>query len=388
MVVRILLLSPFFSPNVGGVETHLDDVCRALGRRGHEVEVMTYQPLTTRVKGAGVERRPGVTIRRWPWIRGNFFHVFEAFPPIQFLYLVPGLLIASWWRMRRARGSIQVIFAHGLAAGWIGTVLKKMFHVPLVVSIHAVYNFDGRGGLGKQVADILKSADGGLCLSRQSQREFEQIGLEPRRVSVFSYWVDQERFRPMDQALCQERTQLRAKLVVLFVGRMIAIKGMDVMLDVARRLKDQDVLFAFAGDGPEAGRVKSTAAELPNVRFIGRVSNDDLPAYYNAADVTVVPSQYEEGYGRVILESLSCGTPVFATRRGGVPEALDETVGRLMDPTSANFFKVLEEVRASRSMLEALAARSRAYAEAKFSERNVEAIERGLKQAVEDRSLS
>src|SRR3989338_8416568 len=153
--MKILLLSPFFSPNVGGAETHLDDLCQVMVKRGHQVVVVTYQPLTTRVKGAPEEHGHWISIYRIPWLRGNFFHWFERYPPVQFLYLVPGLLCGALWHIWREEKSIQVVHAHGLAAALVGRVIKFLLRIPLVVSSHAVYNFSDRGSLGSKVHRVL-----------------------------------------------------------------------------------------------------------------------------------------------------------------------------------------------------------------------------------------
>lgn len=85
---------------------------------------------------------------------------------------------------------------------------------------------------------------------------------------------------------------------------------------------------------------------------MGGIDSDKLPIYYSAADLLIVPSISEEGFGRVILESLACGTPVIGARRGAIPDALDNSVGRVIDISSESikqqveyFYKERKEVR-------------------------------------------
>ncbi len=69
---------------------------------------------------------------------------------------------------------------------------------------------------------------------------------------------------------------------------------------------------------------------------MGKIANVDLPKYYNIADIFCIPSQYEEGYGRVVIEAVACGVPVIGSNKGGIPEALNETVSILVEPTKDN----------------------------------------------------
>jgi glycosyltransferase involved in cell wall biosynthesis len=131
----------------------------------------------------------------------------------------------------------------------------------------------------------------------------------------------------------------------------------------------------FVGEGPLSNEVRKASSNLGNVFYVGKVENKKLSKYYNAADVVVVPSIYEEGFGRVILEALSCGTPVIASNRGGVPEALDQSVGILIEPKVDEIQRTIENLYEHPEQLANLRRNCRAYAEKRFSENNAKAIE-------------
>ena len=82
--------------------------------------------------------------------------------------------------------------------------------------------------------------------------------------------------------------------------------------------------------------MKKLEAESDNIKLIKGIRGDQLIPYYQAADILIVPSQYEEAFGKVIIEALSCGTPVIGTNKGAVPYILDSSVGRVIDPTFQN----------------------------------------------------
>jgi len=370
---RVLILCHCYAPNVGGVETHLSDLTGALVKRGVRADVLTYQPLITRARGPRLERRGCVTIRRLPWIGFGLFNKLEPHPALQFLYLFPALAAAAFLYMLVNARRVRAVHAHGMVCSVIGRLLKAVFGCRLVVSVHAVYGWlyelAGGGLLPRFLAWTLRGADQVLCLSEASRREILRLGLADDRVGTFTYWIDQERFKPMDKAACRQATGIPDRFTVLFVGRLIPVKGVELLLEVARQLPD--VQFAFAGDGPLQERLAQAARQMPNVVFVGKVPNESLPPYYNAADLLCVPSQYEEGFGRILIEALACGCPVVASNRGGIPEAVDSTVGVLVDPpTAGNFRDVIAGLRADRARLEALRRNSRPYAERRFSERN------------------
>lgn len=96
--------------------------------------------------------------------------------------------------------------------------------------------------------------------------------------------------------------------------------------------------------------------------------------YYNAADLLIVPSIHEEGFGRVILESLACGIPVIGAKCGAIPEAMDDMVGELIDIRPENLIKTVENLMRNTRKLKRYAKDARIYAVKKYSERNIESI--------------
>lgn len=370
------MITPFFSPNVGGVETHLDDLCEYLRKRGHIIFVITYQPLTTKVKAPKFERRQNLEIRRIEWFGYNLFHKLEPYPLLEFIYLTPMLLGYSLFFFIRYRNEVDVIHAHGLNAAFVAKVLAGLFRKRAIVSIHAIYDLPTKPMLARLMRVSLFSFNMILTLAVRSKMELIRIGLDSERIRVFTYWVDQDVFRQMNKVECKKEFGLGGKFVILFVGRFLKIKGVKVLIKVARRFAAvKDVLFMFVGDGPLADEVKVASNDFTNIIYVGKIENKQLSAYYNVADVVVIPSLYEEGFGRVILEALSCGTPVIASKRGGIPEALDPSVGVLIEPKVQVIETKLKYFHGHLNELLKLAKMCRKYAEEHFSEQNANIIE-------------
>lgn len=380
---RVLMLTPFASPNRGGVETHIDALIAALARRNIWVTLLTHQPLVAPVKAPSHEPLPNGEVIRIPWFGQGWHPRIEPYAPLVFAYLVPGLLAGAIRHRIRHKTGFDVIHAHGLAAAvaslgmrWTGA------RQPIVVSMHAIYGLRQRPLLARAVRFLLRRVDKVLAVSEALRQELVDIGLDPDRVVVFQHWVDLDIFRPRDQA--QARRQLgwpESAPTCLFVGRMLRKKGIGIVLDLAQRLPN--VQFRMLGaEGDMETEVADAAAAAPNLTLMRDPSGtpstrlDTIATIYAAADLVLVPSQYEEAAGIVVLEGSAAGTPIVASNLGGLREAVNPELGRLVEPSAEAFMAALQSMLADHTGLVELRRRTRASAERRFSERNVDVIVR------------
>ncbi len=360
--MKVLQLTVHFSPNLGGVETHLDDLVKELTELKHQVFVLTYRPLSTNSVWSMWEKRPLLKILRLPWLPG-LFNKLSTYPTLEFLYLAPGLFITLPFILILSRP--QVIHSHGLVAGFVATFWGRLFNIRTVNSTHSIYHFPNSGLYRTLARYVFLTTNQTLCLSNQSLSEVLSLGVPADRVHRFTYWVDLEKFRPHDKLPCKRKLGWKGKITVLFVGRLVAEKGIPQLLQAAQLFR-KGIDLKIAGSGP----LESTLGKY----YVGRISQDILPIYYSAADIVVVPSTHEEGFGRVILESLACGTPVVAANRGAIPEAVDESVGMLIDITPQNIAQAVNTLSADAKMRSKLANAAIAFAKTRYSHRNISAI--------------
>ena len=366
--MKVLQLTVHFSPNIGGVETHLSNLIEVLIKRGFNVDVLTYQPLTTNVSWKIFEKNKNLTIIRIPWIPGLFYKL-VSFPMLEFLYLLPGLffmtpLILIW-------KNPDVIHAHGLIAGFVGVFWGKLFGSRVVVSTHSIYSFPNKGLYKSFAKWIFAHADKSLGLSKQAIKEIESLGISTKKVDSFIYWIDPDLFKKVTNA--KKILGWKDKFVVLFVGRLVEEKGVIELLQSAKTWHS-NITLIIVGSGPLEEKVRQIMSKNKNIRFVGTISQDQLPTFYCASDILIVPSVSEEGFGRVILEALSCGLPVIGSNRGAIPEAMDETVGQIIDITVESIKEAVEYFYNHREKLEKLAKNCRKFAERRYSEKNVENI--------------
>lgn len=169
---------------------------------------------------------------------------------------------------------------------------------------------------------IVLSRAFGEILHGEYDIPWQQIHIIPGGVDVSRFQVN------------LTRQQARASLgfpadrPILFVPRRLVQRmGIDILLQALVKVKDRvpDVWLAIAGKGSLRLTLEQQSQELglqDCVKFLGYVPDEQLPVAYQAADLTVVPSQSLEGFGLILLESLACGTPVLSTPVGGMPEVL------------------------------------------------------------------
>lgn len=369
----MLMISPSFPPDVGGVETHLNDLCKHLQKSGYRIYVITYQPLITKIRGQKIERKGKLEIHRIQWFGYNLFPKLEPYFALEFLYITPALFFHSLLFLTKHGKKIDVIHAHGINAALIVSVLARFFKKRAVVSIHATYDFHQRLFLRRIVKWILSSFNVILAPSRASMADLVEAGIPSNAIKIYTQWVDQNKFRPLNRTRCKKDLKIKKSFVVLFVGRFIEKKGISTLLEAASKV-DRNITFLFIGGGPLEKKVKEKAAVQENIIYVGKVPDQDLVKYYNVADILIVPSQYEEGFGRVAVEALSCGTPVIVANRGGLLEIVNSSVGFFIEPNVKEIIDKIEYLSRNPHKLRRLKVNCRRYAEERFSEKNADLI--------------
>jgi glycosyltransferase involved in cell wall biosynthesis len=174
------------------------------------------------------------------------------------------------------------------------------------------------------VLRVLHAADRIIAVAGDLKEKLAQFGVPPAKIQVIYRGVS-DAFRPGSRIVA--RRSLGMPLdgsVLLWVGRMVPVKGLDVLLQASALLRETDQTFQLylVGDGPCRPALQAQATNLGLsgvVRFVGTVPHKQLPDWYRAANLFVLAS-HSEGVPNVLLESLACGTPFVATNVGGIPE--------------------------------------------------------------------
>ena len=371
MSKKILLLSPVFNPNIGGVETHLNDLVYGLSKRDYEVYVETFSPITTKaIQWRRKEKIYGtVNIRRHWWFGTNIFHFVEGYPLLDFLYISPYLMLIFLRFLLRHR-DVRTVHAHGMNAALVSIIGAKLFKLKVIVSTHAIYERDKSSLTALLVGAILKRAAYVLALSKASKDEVISFGVPERKVHIYRYWVDTDLFKPtQNRREMREQYGFEDNFTVLFIGRLIEKKGVSVFVDIAKTLKK--INFVIIGNGPLEGYVRDNDKDIDNLCYLGKKSNEEIANYMNCADLLCIPSQYEEGFGRVVMEAVACGIPVVGSNKGAIPEAVDINVSMLSNPTLEGISKSIMTLYDHPEVYERYRSNCRQYAINNFSSNNI-----------------
>ncbi len=233
----------------------------------------------------------------------------------------------------------NLIHSHYWLSGVVATKLAGRWNIPHFATFHTLARTKQRARAGERESvtrahaeqQIISSADS-VVVSTQIEKDditkLYQVNGTP--IEVIPPGVDTTMFQPADTHAARQHLGLPEKRMILYVGRIEPLKGLDILLRAVALLNDRTgtrllIVGGSLEKDAEIDRLKTLADDLDIsgiVDFTGSISQQQLPAYYNAADVFVLPSWYES-FGLVALEAMSCGTPVVVSRVGGLTSFIE-----------------------------------------------------------------
>lgn len=368
---HLLIIAIGFLPNIGGLETHLKDLIDELIKQNWRVTVLTYQPLNTPALGQWIEKEKNLIIFRLPVLRGLFYRLLKN-PFFEFLYLGPSLFLITPLIVLKYP-DIKTVNAQGIIAGFSAAFWSKIFKKRYVISVQSVYHFPKKGWYRQISRWIFKSADKVIAISKQAKQDVESLGISSDKIQLYTNWENSNFFKPLNKEHAKSQVGLAGKFVVSFFGRLIEEKGVKVLLDAIKQTS-RKITFAIYGEGPLEGEVKKACQENKNIVYMGIVPPKLLPLHYSAADLIVMPTLNQEGFGRVAAGALFCKTPVVVSNRGALPEVVSSSVGRVIEPTPINLRKEIEYFFVNKIELKKCSVNARNYATKKFGSANSQII--------------
>ena len=277
--MKLVLYSPAFLPQIGGLELNVAHLAAEIAAAGNDVVVITTTP------GAS-SSGPGYRVVRNP----------------------SPLALVRWVRWA------DVFFQANVSLKGLWPLL--LVRRPWVVSHHSWYcRSDGRVAWQDRLKRYLvRYASASIAVSQALARDVGRSLVIPN-----SYRDDLFRLMP----------EIRRTVELLFVGRLVSEKGVDVLLEALAILAGRGVRprLTVVGEGPERQRLESQARELGldgRVTFTGKRVDKELVRTMNEHRLLIVPSRYNEPFGIVALEGIACGCYVIGSRGGGLPEAIGE----------------------------------------------------------------
>ncbi len=226
--------------------------------------------------------------------------------------------------------------------GWAAVQLARRRALPVVVKVHGsdILLLLRNATRRKATAAALAAADAVVAVSRDLQQRVVRLGVEPSRIQVVYDGINRGLFKPGGRREARRRLGLdEGAPLVLFVGNLLPVKGIDVLLSAGELLAARRVPFTclMIGRGPLDAPLRREAARLglgERFRWLGGKPHHELPDWFRAANVFVLPSR-SEGVPNVLLEAAACGTPFVASRVGGIPELTQIGPHHLVEPGNA-----------------------------------------------------
>jgi teichuronic acid biosynthesis glycosyltransferase TuaC len=324
-------------------------------RLGNEVEVVAPIPYFPR----------WLKIRRWQsartlphqeTIRTLTVHHprYLLLPKISMPFHAISMFLGCLPEIRRInrRGKIDCIDAHfvypdGLAA----VLLGKLLRIPVIVSARGsdINVYPSFRLVRPMIRWTLREASALIAVSAALKSEMAALGTDENKIRVVPNGVDSQRFQNSNQEEARRQLNLPPDgQLILSVGALIPSKGHHLLVRAFSRIAAElgNVRLCILGEGPYRSEIETLITKLNldgKIQLPGRRPNEELPLWFNAADVSCLVST-REGWPNVVTESLACGTPVVATRVGGIPEILHSTeLGLLTEQTEESLAAGLEQ---------------------------------------------
>ena len=320
--MKLLLLTWDFPPVRGGIQTWMLE----LARRLPDARVRVLAPAVPgdrefdATSGCRVTRLAGARMGRIPWL-------------IQ-------LCVTTLWVCLIRRPGV-IVCGHVTTAP--AALLARLLGVPYVVF---TYGYEIRRKRRKRLLRfLLRNARLVVACSDFTRNAVQALGVSAERTRILYPGVDAQRFTPNTRHLTPGTREGNGAGKLLSVARLAELyKGHDTTIRALPLVKAKcpDVRYLIAGDGPlrdYLGRVAESVGVAREVRFLGEVTDDELPDLYRSCDAFVLLSRESpskggaEGFGIVCLEAGACGKPVVAGRSGGLVDAVEhDKSGLLVDP--------------------------------------------------------
>ncbi|MGI0483915.1 glycosyltransferase family 4 protein [Pantanalinema rosaneae CENA516] len=373
----------------GGQELNLLEICRDLAQRGHQVTLLheregnlldQYREFCQHV----------IRINSYGFDRRRLDDVLNFFPSLIQLGTIPV-------------SQDSVIFSNVYHTVFWGYLLARYRQRPFVCYLQVPpFDFNRQRLLG------LKGVDRFIAVSHQTKQNWTNIGYEADKIDVVLNGTDTDQFQPViDLGAVRSQWGIpQHHKIISYAGRLDKDKGLETLITAfALALKTHPHAHLLIAGKPllhinpinnrecpeECHKYERSLDNLvadlgiqEQVKFLGHITNTE--ALYQASDVTVVPSRWPDPCPRVVIEAMSCGTPVVASRMGGIPEVLtDEFDAQLVEPDHPQALaNTLSQVMMWRDHNPGLGQRCRNHILNRFSrEKMVDGIERSLLQVLQ-----
>ena len=369
--MKSLLITFDFPPILGGISTVFYNIWRYL-------PAQRFFILAPKAKGSASwdARFSGNVYRRYLPVGDNIFKKLAR--TILVLCYCSGII--------RREKITCLLCGQPIIPGLAGLFFKKFRGLPFQVFVYGgeVVKFKHRKIIFGILLRVLRQADAVIVNSDFTRTVYLRLGIPQDKIVKITPAVDTDFFKPgIDAGDLIQRYSLENKRVILTVARLSQRKGHDLVITAVSRLKEKipDIVYLIVGSGPDEKRLKKLAQDYAlkdRVIFCGPVRDEDLPKFYNACDVYVMPNRQVkgidtlEGFGLSFIEASACAKPVIGGKSGGSYEAIvDGVTGYLVNPLDLEELTMrIKELLTDKEAARAMGGRGRKRLEESFQWRD------------------
>lgn len=290
--MKILLISPT-QTGIGGIAQHVSGLANFLKKSGHDVEIMSSEnTFTIPIKGL---KNPSFMLSSF--LKAKFKKEYD---------IVHAHNIPSALAMKNIKGK-KILSLHGIFSKQIDDL-----HGKTATTVSKKYENDALGW-----ADVI------TVVSKEAREYYLAKGFDVQEIP-----------NAIDIESLPKNIEKKFPKQIIFAGRLSKEKGMDVLVEICKKLSD-DIDVLILGAGPEEEKIKDLAKQQKNVHFLGYLPKDKTIPLIRGSDVLIQPS-LSEGISSTILEAMACKTPVITTNVGGNKELIEHNkTGFLVEPNSS-----------------------------------------------------
>ncbi|GAC1638931.1 MAG: glycosyltransferase [Herpetosiphon sp.] len=330
----------------------IEEIAAHVAEQGHEVHVvLPYRHdlrRTARERGVYLHPyryAPVRSLEVWGYAAGLRGDVDLKLATV---FAAPLGLWQSWRALLALTGAARFDLVHGhwaLPNGAVAAMVARRRRLPLVLSLHGsdVYFAERNAALALSAGWTARQAAEITACSGDLAARMVGLGADPGSVSVVPYGVDADRFVPDDGQQTREQLGIApGQPVLMWISRMVYKKGVHVLLQALPLVlrEHPHCVLVLGGYGDLHDALVEQAARLgisDQVRFPGTIPHDRVNRFWNAADVVVVPAVHDQrgnvdGLPNMLLEAMSSGRPIVASRVAGIPQVIEDGVHGLLVP--------------------------------------------------------